>query len=216
MTFCWLPLIIIWAIYFLILSEILSLEYLSNEGSYMGDLHIKPYFYCSCYVNGLVAGYLIEKRTWNFYKFKYAREILIFRKYSKSALLLLNIILSLQTITFDILPRISAIEASVFPTLMSIQLCIIILDESYFHILRTSLSLSFWKKLKEIIRVSYVFHPLTFEILGIFIPLNNFCLHSILFHIILIYSIHFIICRIIQNYIEKSFENLSIKISNKK
>ena len=122
----------------------------------------------------------------------------------------------LQNIIFDIMPTISAIEASLFPTIVSIQLCDTILNDSYFESIKLFLSLPIWASIKQVMRVSYVFHTLIFEIIWILLPLKNFNLISIIIQIFSTFFIHFILCKIIQIYLEKPLFNYFMKLSEDK
>ena len=189
--------------------------YFSVRGYYFCDLYIKPYFYVPAYANGLIAGYFIETRSWNEFKSKYNKQITAITKICKIILLILFMILSSQTILYenDLLPKIAAIEAGLFPSLMSLIICVSILNESYFVTIKPFLSLTFWRNIKQITRVSYVYHPIIFEILWIFLPSNN--LKSFIFNLFLFFLINFIICKFLQINLEKPIIQCSNRISKK-
>ena len=156
-----------------------------------------------------------EKKTLNGFINTYKSEITSSTKLFKIFFFLMTIILSSQTILFELLPKISAIEASIFPCFISILFSLSVLDESFYNSHTVLFSLNIWKSFRGIMRISYVFHPLIFEILRSLIPLNNFHLHSILFHTFFVFSIHFLLCNVIQLYIEKPLITYLMKILKK-
>ena len=183
------------------------------KGTYLGDLYIKPYHYTSSYVNGLFAGYLMEMGYWPALRSIYRRPIAIIKKTCKITMIVLVIVLSLQTLVYDQLPLISAIEASTLPNLMSIHLCIIFLDDSFGDMTRRILSSNIWKPIKNLTRVSYPFHLLVFQFMLILIPLTNKNPLAIILHMSFTFIVNFIICWIIQVNFEKPIDKFSRLIS---
>ena len=161
-----------------------------------------------------MAGYFIQSGEWKKFKSKYSRQIETLITMNKMIFLILTSILLLQTSIFDLMPRISAIEASLIHSLMSIQFCKIILDNSLNNKIKTFFSISLWKELRYLARVSYIFHPLIFNFISLSYPPKNNNLIELIKHMYVTFIINFLICNIIHIKIEKPIINLSEKISN--
>ena len=134
-------------------------------------------------------------------------------------LTLLTLILLLQNVIFDLLPTISAIDASLVPSLMSINLCMVILNDSFNKILSRILSMTIFKTIRNIIRVSYLFHPIIFELCKILIPWNNSNMITHIMHMFLTFLFHFVVCFFIEKYLEKPliiYSNYLLKFLFKK
>ena len=193
---------------------ILKFQNYSREGSYLSNLHIKPYYYCCSYSNGILAGYLIASARWKKLREDYSKQIENMIMMSRIICFILTSILLTQTVIFDLLPTISAFEASLMPSLMSFQFCIIILDNSIYNIINHIFSFPIWYEIRKLIRVSYVFHPLIFKFISLKFPLKNDNLINFILNMYIIFLINFSICKIIQIKIEKPLIICSEMISN--
>ena len=135
----------------------------------------------------------------------YNRQIDIVNHICVLMIIIVTITLSLQTVTYGLLPLVSAIEASVVPNLLSIPLCIVILDDSFSHSIRRFLTIPIWKRIRDCIRMSYPFHVLVFSIISLILPLNNLLFMPL--HLILTLIINFICSTILGHPIEKLLMN---------
>ena len=166
----------------------------SLAGSRMGELYIKPYYSCCFYFNGLLTGFLIETRSWQIIKKKFEKELFIFSKSIRMIFFMLTIILLFQNILYAQSPYISAIEASIISTIMSYELCIKVLDDSFSDFIKAVFSNKFWDLIKKIQTVSYIFHVYNFQLLVFLFPIANFNMRSIIIRTIIIFGFHQLIC----------------------
>ena len=155
----------------------------------------------------------MEIGYWPTFRSTYRRPIAIIKKTCKITMIVLVIVLLLQTLVYDQLPLISAIEASTLPNLMSIHLCIIFLDNSFGDMTRRILSSTIWKPIRGLIRVSYPFHLLVYQFILIYIPLTNMNPFIIILHLLFTFTTNFIICSIIQINLEEPINKFSKVIS---
>ena len=132
---------------------------------------------------------------------------------NKFIFLFLTSVLLLQTVCFDILPKISAIEASLMPSIISFQLCIIILDNSLNEKCKRFLTLPIWNEIKKVSRVSYVFHPLNFKFISLCIPMNSDVSIELFIKMYIYIVINLWICKILLVKIEKNIIYFSKIIS---
>ena len=170
----------------------------------MGKLYIKPYFYICPYVHGLLTGYLIETGTWCKFRSKYSSVLISVKNFIKIIFISLTAILVLQNIIFNLLPIVSAIETSLAPSLMSIHLCMVILDDSFNKMTRGFLTLNIWTTIRPMLRVSYLFHPIVFQLIKFFIPsfIVSITIASMI-HMFLTIVLNFVVCFVIEKNIER-------------
>ena len=155
----------------------------------------------------------METSYWSTFRSTYRRTIAIIKKTCKITMIVLVIVLSLQTVVYDQLPLISAIETSIIPNLMSIHLCIIFLDDSFGDMTKRILSSTIWKPIRDLIRVSNPFHLLVFQCMFIFLPVTDKNSFAIILHMSFTFIVNFVICSIAQINFEKPMDKFSRLIS---
>ena len=149
----------------------------------------------------------MESGYWSEFKRMFNKQIITIKTLCKITMITLVSILLLQTVFYDLLPLTSAIEASLFPTLSSIHFCIFFLDDSYIAIIRNILSLNIWKSMRNVVRISSVFHALVFTSISMLLPLTNKNFFSIIIHMSFTITINYVICSIIEFKLEKPIIN---------
>lgn len=180
----------------------------SKAGSFLDLLYIKPYYYSCSYFNGIVTGYLMESNQWMKFKKNFNYEIDLMNTICKNILLFLTFIILQQNIIFSYMPAISALYVSLFHPLFSLVLCIIILDNIYYHGVNFILNMKIWKMMKKLLRVSYVFHLANFQLSKIILskyfnsPILNY------FNCYFVLAIHLFISILIHNIFEKKINKL--------
>ena len=100
-----------------------------------------------------------------------------------------------------------AITQTLFaPSLISIVLCIIILENTNENKITKFLSSSYWNLITDLMRISYVFHPIIFILINNYLDRPYTIVYSI-FHLFVTFSIHFFYCYLYKIYIDdKIFE----------
>ena len=185
----------------------------SPKESLLNYLYIKPYCYCCSYFNGLFAGYLIESGTWDKFKIHHNIQITTLIKKRKNILLLL-ITLCLFLFVNNVITLILALEKCLTSSMMSIYLCIFYLNNTLDNLVSGLMKIPSLKSITNLIRVSYVFHPLIFKFTSEILPYQKDKYILIIFHFIITMNINFFISKIIRIKIEEPIINYSKKISN--
>ena len=181
----------------------------------MEKLHIKPYFYICPYIHGLFTGYLIETGTWCEIRSKYSSVIIIIKNLIKIILFTLTTVLLFQNSIFSLLPIVSALETSIVMSLMSMHLCMVILDDSFDNLIKRFLSLPIWNTIRQLIRVSYLFHPIIFQLIKLFIPISSSNNIANMIHLFVTIVLNFSLCSIIEKHIERPIIFYLINLFNK-
>lgn len=157
-------------------------------------------------MNGLITGFLIENGLWLNLRDKFNGRITILKSSCIIIFLITQTILMLQKNIFSNLTEISAFGSSTCHVLLSIFLCIMILDDSYFLCAEYILKMKIWKKIRRIMRTSYVFHMMIFQLIKWSIPLGFSYNWINNFHFIVVLIINFIICFVIYSKFEKNVQ----------
>ena len=161
----------------------------------------------------MFAGYLMESGYWAKIRTKFNKQITTINNLCKITLITLVSILLLQKVLYDLLPLTSAIESSLFPSLLSIQFCTILLDDSFNDMFRRILSLNIWKPMRNLVRVSSVFHAIVLTSISMLMPLTSKDILSLIIHMSLTVITNFVICWIIHWKLEKPIIEYSMIIS---
>ena len=156
----------------------------------------------------------MESGYWPEFRTKFNKKITTINNLCKLTLTTLVSILLLQTVLYDLLPLTSAIESSLFPSLLSIQFCILFLDDSFSDMTRRILSLNIWKPTRNVVMVSSVFHALIYTLICMIMPLNNKEFLSIIIHMSLTLITHFLICLLIHLKLEKPINKYTFSLIN--
>ena len=183
-------------------------------GSYTDVLHVKPYFYGISYVNGLVVGYLMATQSWSQFRAKHFNAIVKIDNICKIVAITSITLVLLQGGVYGLSTTMSALEAALLSSLFSIPICIKILDDSFSPLARYILTMRVWKPIRDVLRVSYVWHMLVFDLVCHFLPLTNPTILNILVHWTLCYSLSYIVSQIIYRKIETPIIKFSKTISN--
>lgn len=126
----------------------------------------------------------------------------------------LNTLLTMQRVVVDIIPWLFGLNASIFNLLFSIKLAHTIMNNSFYEWVRIILEMKIWKKFRELLRVSYLFHPLLFLIIKNFLP-NSFDNKVLtIIHITIVFIFNYIFSYLIHEKIEKTLNIYAAKLSN--
>lgn len=123
-------------------------------------------------------------------------------------------ILILQEILVPFSPKLTAIATSLFHPLFSILFSLKILDNSFNYIISYILTLHLWKKLRQLFRVSYVFHIVIYHVIKLSLSqsfLDNVPYITIF---ILTFTSHYFVCSLINNRYEKKGITFLESVSN--
>ena len=183
--------------------------FFSNHGSYWSDVYIKPYFYVISYVNGLFVGF--QRNSWieSRYKFKY-----IFHNfYPKYLFSMYILIIFLDSLSSKYSNTLGVIQTIFAPSLISITLGFSVLENSYQKREMKFFSSNYWNPIRNLMRISYVFHPIIFCLIK-YLAQPYIVLNPIV-RMTAILTIHFITCYLYKIFMDDNIFKLSQKLSNK-
>lgn len=175
--------------------------------SYFTEVYIKPHSHIAAYINGLYLGYMFETGKFGKLVSKNYHFLNIFKNACFFIMVTSAMILSIQLTVTDKQAKISALIFSVAPTLASIYFGLIIANDQ----LKIKQVSHIWYHIRNITRISYVFHPLIFSTIRFITPTMNLSSASLFYHFSFVMSINLIISLILSIYFEKPLLNFIFK-----
>lgn len=176
------------------------------KGSFYVTAHIKPFVYGIAYFSGILAGYLIEENDSNLIRkdFMLKTKTQMVYRLSQLFTFAISLLLSLRGVIFPFLPLLSAIESSLFYILLSFMFCYNLLENNIQNgFVNDIFTWKQWAKLRKLLRISYLIHPIIFTIVLEYVPLHNLSNLSTFVSFLISFTIHYIITIFIHNRVEK-------------
>lgn len=182
-----------------------------EKNTYFTDLYIKPYPYFSPFTNGLIIGYLCASNNFPTNYRRYLTIVNFIKNLCFSANLILTTIISLELIIFQKRTSLFSLAISVGPILTSIYFGTIFANEA----LKMKNISRYWRHVRHMTRISYVFHPLNFAKIKLIFPVFELKFTIISLHYIIVIFTNFLISIIIRHCLEIPFIYLmKIQICN--
>ena len=184
------------------------------KGSYLETVHFKPYLYLPSYANGVLIGYLIESDNQSKGSDVSAVREVVHNSYVIAKhVLFVMILLAIIQLILGFWPVWSAIEASLFPTVVSIILCWKIYSDDFGPLTRSILNNSVWKPLRSCIRVSYIIHPLVYTFTQTLFAAHQLSPLALIAHMIVSLVVNILIAIALEKLIEKPLFEWSKSLS---